>query len=165
MASFHRHGHPLPSLCDACRRALIAATTLYSGPFLHGFSLPGCGEFEEWMALRRENLDRQALQALRQLAACHEAANEIETALGYPRRWAELAPWQEAAHQRLMRLLALAGHRSEALTYADICLRMLREELGVEPRESTLWLVADIRSGTRPGAGTCAYHAPTRSWG
>ena len=63
------------------------------------------------------------------------------------RRWAELAPWQEAAHQRVMRLLALAGHRSEALAYYETCVRLLRDEIGVEPRPSTRSLVEDIRAG------------------
>ncbi|MCP4210007.1 MAG: AAA family ATPase [Halieaceae bacterium] len=147
LESCRQHSHDALSICDACRSTLTEGVALYNGPFLDGFSLPGCAEFEEWMALRREYLDRQAVEALRQLAACHEATNEIEAALATARRWAQLAPWQEAAHQRVMRLLALAGHRSEALAYGDMCLRMLGDEYGVEPRESTRWLVDDIRAG------------------
>ncbi len=147
LASCRHHNHSALSLCDTCRVALTEATSLYHGPFLDGFSMPDCLAFEEWMALRREHLGRQAVEALRQLTACHESAQELEAALATARRWAELAPWQEAAHQRVMRLLALAGRRSEALAYFDTCDRLLREELGVEPRESTRWLVEDIRAG------------------
>ncbi len=141
------HCRGAQTLCAACRAALTAAADLYGGPFLAGFSLPGCTAFEEWLALRREYLDRQAVEALRQLAACHESAGELEAAVAVARRWAELAPWQEAAHQRVMRLLALSGHRSEALAYYETCVRLLRDEIGVEPRPGTRSLVEDIRAG------------------
>jgi oligopeptide transport system substrate-binding protein len=142
-----RHCRDARVLCDACRAALIAAADLYRGPLLDGFSLPGCAAFEEWLSLRREHLSRQAVEALRQLAACHEAGGDLAAAAAAARRWAELAPWQEAAHQRVMRLLALAGRRNEALAYYETCCRLLRDEIGVEPRESTRALVADIRAG------------------
>lgn len=146
LASLH-HCHDARALCDACRSSLIAAADLYGGPFLDGFSLPGCAAFEEWLALRREHLGRHAVEALRQLAACHETGGDLKAALAAARRWAELAPWQEAAHQRVMRLLALAGHRSEALAYYETCCGLLRDEIGVEPRASTHDLVGDIRAG------------------
>ncbi|MCO6450200.1 MAG: AAA family ATPase [Caldilineales bacterium] len=147
LAAANQHKHKSLSHCKTCQSALAEATALYGGSFLEGFSLPVCAEYEEWMALQRERLQRDAVEALRHLVACHESAGEIETALAYARRWAALAPWQEAAHQRVMRLLALAGNRSEALAYFETCERMLRQELGVEPRDSTRWLVADIRAG------------------
>ena len=136
LASCHQHSHSALYFCDVCRSTLTEAASLYSGPFLDGFSLSGCNAFEEWMALRREYLGRQGVEALQQLVACNESINEIEAALEYARRWAELAPWQEAAHRRVMRLLALNGKQGEALAYYDTCCSLLREEIGVEPRES-----------------------------
>lgn len=94
------------------------------------------------------------------MAACHESAGNLEAAAAAARRWAELAPWQEAAHQRVMRLLAVAGHRSEALAYYETCTRLLRGQIGVEPRESTRALVADIRSGRIRGLETAAVLRP-----
>ena len=120
---------------------------LYSGPFLDGFSLPESSAFEEWLLLRREQMQRMAVEMAQQLTASHEASGEIKAALDYARRWAELAPWQETAHRRVMRLLALSGKQGEALAYYETCCRILREEIGVEPRESTRWLVEDIRAG------------------
>lgn len=146
LAAIH-HCRDARALCQACRASLIAAANLYRGPLLDGFSLAGCIAFDEWLALRREHLARQAIEALRQLASSHETNGDLKAAVAAARRWAQLAPWQEAAHQRVMRLLALAGHRSEALAYYDTCIRLLRDEIGVEPRASTQALVADIQAG------------------
>ena len=59
----------------------------------------------------------------------------------------ELAPWQEQAHQSLMRLLALNGQRGSALAQYEACRRALREELDVESGEETRRLYERIRDG------------------
>ncbi len=147
LAACRRHGHEALAACEVCRQTLTDAATLYRGSLLAGFSLTDSAAFEEWLALRRAQLEREAVETLRRLAGCGETQGRLEEALAAARRWAELAPWQEAAHQRVMRLLALTGHRSEALAYYETCSRLLRVEIGVEPRPGTRALAADIRAG------------------
>src|SRR5918997_3969703 len=66
---------------------LARAVALYRGEFCAGFGLPGCEAFEEWLLLRREQFQQQALAAGHALAEHHLAA----------RRWADAAAaaqWQ-----------------------------------------------------------------------
>jgi predicted ATPase/DNA-binding SARP family transcriptional activator len=124
---------------------LASAVQLCRGPFLDGFSLPGCPEFEEWALFEGERLQRLALRALDRLSTWYEACGELEPALQYTWREVELAPWQERAHQRLMRLLARTGQRGAAIAHYETCRRRLADELGVEPSAETVALYEQIR--------------------
>ncbi|RLC60629.1 MAG: hypothetical protein DRI80_10610 [Chloroflexota bacterium] len=129
--------------------SLQSAISLYRGPFLEGFSIGDSPAFEEWVLFERERLERQALDALHRLAAIHEQCGEYEQAQRYVRRQLELEPWQEEAHQQLMRLLALSGQRSAALAQYEVCRRLLAEGLGIEPARGTTALYEQIKAGSR----------------
>jgi DNA-binding SARP family transcriptional activator/predicted ATPase len=126
---------------------LEGAVALYRGPFLEGFSLRDSAAFDDWSLLVRERLLHQVLDALSHLAAYYEARGAYSRACEYARRQVDLEPWQEEAHQLLMRLLALSGRRGTALARYEICCRILREELGVEPASETTQLYERIRDG------------------
>ncbi|UCC63308.1 MAG: AAA family ATPase [Anaerolineae bacterium] len=128
--------------------ALEQAVALYRGSFLEGFSVSSAAPFEEWALLKGEQLGRQMLTALYRLAATFEQRGEYERAQPYAWRQVELEPWNEEAHQQLMRLLALRGQRSGALAQYETCRRLLAEELGVEPADETTALYESIRDGT-----------------
>jgi WD40 repeat protein/DNA-binding SARP family transcriptional activator len=127
---------------------LEQAVALYRGSFLEGFSIGDAAPFEEWALLKREQLSRQMLQTLDGLAAIHEQQGEYEQAQSYARRQVQLEPWNEEAHQQLMRVLALGGQRSAALAQYQTCSRLLADELGVEPARETVALFESIRDGT-----------------
>ena len=130
---------------------LLSAISLYRDSFLEGFSA-GSAAFEEWALLKREQLHRQMMTALRRLAAHYEQRGEYEQAQPYAQRQLELESWDEQAHRQLMRLLALSGRRSAALSQYETCRRLLAEELGVEPADETTALYEQIRDkglGTR----------------
>jgi len=132
---------------------LEQALDVYRGCFLEGFSLADSSAFEEWALVQREHLDRQVLEALRRLAAHHEAHGEYDQAVAAARRALALEPWDEEAHRLLMRALALGGQRSQALAQYETCRRLLRQELGVEPAQETVALAESIRQETlRPPA-------------
>jgi hypothetical protein len=137
-----------PGESEAALRQLHDAVALYRGGFLEGFSLKDSVAFDDWSLLTRERLQRQALVALRQLSAHYERRGEYETACEYAWRQVELEPWQEQAHQQLMRLLAWNGQRSAALAQYHSCRRLLSEELGVLPAPETTRLFEQIRDGT-----------------
>jgi DNA-binding SARP family transcriptional activator/predicted ATPase len=123
------------------------AVSLYGGDLLEGFSVKDSAAFEDWQLLKREQLQRQALAALGQLASHAARIGELGRACDYAHRRVDLEPWQEEAHQQLMRLLALAGRRSEALAQYEVCRRYLAGELGVEPAQQTTGLYQRIRDG------------------
>lgn len=126
---------------------LEEAITLYRGSFLEGFSLGDSAPFEEWTLYTREHLSRQMSSALHHLAATYEQRGEYEKAQSCARRQIKLEPWDETAHQQLMRALALDGQRSAALAQYEACCRLLASELGVEPAAATTTLYAQIRDG------------------
>ncbi len=127
---------------------LEQAMAWYRGSFLEGFSVGDAAPFEEWALLKKEQLSRQILETLHGLAAIHEEHGEYEQARPYARRQVELEPWNEEAHQQLMRVLALGGQRSAALAQYQSCSRLLADELGVEPARETVTLYESIRDGT-----------------
>lgn len=145
---------------------LQSAISLYRGAFLEGFSLHDSPEFDTWSSVVREELQRQALSALYQLAEEFERMGELETASKYARRQLELEPWLEEAHRQLMRLLALAEKRAAALAQYEICRRGLKEELGVEPSSDTTELYEQIRAGEfgKASAGAQEKRMPQESF-
>jgi DNA-binding SARP family transcriptional activator len=124
---------------------LEEAVALYGGSLLVGFSVKDSAAFEDWVLLTRERLQRQALAALHQLARTYAQRGEFARACDCARRQVDLEPWQEEAQQQLMRLLALAGRRSEALAQYEACRRRLAEGLGVEPARGITKLYEQIR--------------------
>jgi DNA-binding SARP family transcriptional activator len=128
-------------------RQLEEAVELYRGSFLEGFSIGDSPAFEEWALINRERLHRLVMEALHNLAGCHEELGEYERALQHAWRQVDLDPWREKAHRQLMRLLALSGQRGAALAQYETCRRLLSEELGVEPAEETTRLYEQIRDG------------------
>jgi DNA-binding SARP family transcriptional activator len=135
-------GHP------SAVEQLEQAVALYRGSFLEGFSVGDSPDFDEWALFARERLARQMSSALHRLAATYEQGGEYEKAQSFAWRHVELEPWDEAAHQQLMRTLALSGQRSAALAQYETCRRLLAEELRVEPAQETTSLYEQIRDGT-----------------
>jgi predicted ATPase/DNA-binding SARP family transcriptional activator len=156
LAACAAHSHPeLPALvsqaqvasCPPCIERLEEAAGLYRGEFLQGLFLADGELFEEWALFKREQLHRQALDALHTLTTHYEEKGAYDRAQGYAARHLALEPWHEGAHRQLMRVLALGGDRSAALAQYETCWRVLADELGVEPTEETVALYEQIRAG------------------
>ena len=110
----------------AAKSALTSALAHYDGPLL-----PACSD--AWIEQRREQLHRQALQALDLLARLHEERRELREAIGAAERMVALDPLEERSSLRLMRLLALEGDRAGALRVYEALARALRQELDAPP--------------------------------
>jgi len=143
---------------------LEEAVALYRGDFLAGFFVRDNPQFEDWVVLLRERLHWQALKALGALAAYHEGRGAYAEAIACARRQVALEPWQEGAHRRWMRALALSGHRAMALVQYATCCQVLADELGVEPEPATTALYEQIREGKlvapRPALARVAAQEP-----
>ena len=99
----------------------------------------------------RERLRELALDALAKLLAYQRSAGLAEPALQTALRLIALDPLQEAVHRTLMRLYAQLGRRGGALRQYQLCVGVLRRELGVEPEADTRTVYQEIlrhRAGT-----------------
>jgi predicted ATPase/DNA-binding SARP family transcriptional activator/regulation of enolase protein 1 (concanavalin A-like superfamily) len=126
---------------------LEMAIDLYAGPFMEGFAVGNSATYEDWVSLTRERLQRRVLAAFQRLVEHLEGQSEYRRACEVAWRWVELAPWQERAHQALMRALALNGERASALAQYEACTCALKEELDVTPSDETKALYERIRDG------------------
>ncbi|MDQ5851245.1 MAG: AAA family ATPase [Chloroflexota bacterium] len=145
LAACETHPHRRAITCASCAERRARAAALYRGDFLAQFFLRDSRAFEEWASLKRERLRQQALEALGYLSAYYVQRRAYQEARRYAWQWLELDPWDEAAHQHLMRALWLSGQRSAALAHYERCCRTLRQELGVEPAPETTTLYEQIR--------------------
>ncbi|MCE7986490.1 MAG: NACHT domain-containing protein [Caldilinea sp. CFX5] len=147
LADYRSHAHTQLAECPACLARLQQAVDLYQGDFLAGFTLADTDGFEEWRRITQEHLHLQMLDALAQLAEAAESAGDDEGALQHARRQLALEPWLEAAHRRIMRILAQRGQTAAAIAQYNRCRQVLAEEMGVEPEAETVALVEQIQRG------------------
>src|SRR5690606_21376247 len=86
--------------------SLLDAIRLYEGPFLQGFSLPSCPEFDEWQELTRSEIERTIWRAARTLMESAEKSCAWDILEEVTARALLADPYDEAVHRR--RLIALA---------------------------------------------------------
>src|SRR5580692_8267397 len=127
--------------------SLERAVQLYRDDFLSGFVLRGCPDFEEWQALVSEGLRQALARGLQRLVAACIAEGGLERATGHARRWLQLDPLHEPAHQAIIRLHGWAGQRSAAMRQYRSLVRVLDRDLAVRPLPETTRLYDDVRSG------------------
>ncbi len=131
-------------------KALEEAILLYRGDFLEGFSIPDSILFEEWALITREAFRDQAIRALHKLAEYYQQKEAYEPALQFAKRQIELDPYQEAAHQQVIWVLANSGQRNEALRHYEEYRQLLVTDLGVEPLEQTQGMYEKLVKGVIP---------------
>ncbi len=127
--------------------SLERAVQLYRDDFLAGFTLRGCPDFEEWQASVSEELRQALARGLQRLVAACMADGSLEHATGHARRWLQLDPLHEPAHQAIIRLHGWAGQRSAAMRQYRSLVRVLDRELAVRPLPETTRLYDDVRAG------------------
>ena len=140
------HDHADAMLCDECRMRLEAAIQLYRGDFLAGFGLKDSENFDDWQFFQTETLRQSLANALEAITRCYIETGDYRDAGTYARKWLSLDPMNEAAHRCLMRIGAWTGNRGAAVRQYRDCVRILDEELGVEPYESTRALFETINN-------------------
>jgi DNA-binding SARP family transcriptional activator/tetratricopeptide (TPR) repeat protein len=127
--------------------SLERAAALYRDDFLAGFTLRGCADFEEWQASVSEELRQALARGLQRLVAACIAEGSLERAAGHARRWLQLDPLHEPAHQAIIRLHGWAGQRSAAMRQYRSLVRVLDRDLAVRPLPETTRLYDDVRAG------------------
>lgn len=126
---------------------LHSLVSLYRGPFLDGFDLPGCPEFENWCLSERSDLEHRYLRALEHLVERCASAGEISQAIRYARQYLETDSLAEAIHRQLIQLYAAAGDRHLALQQYEYCASILESELGVSPLPETRAIFQAVLNG------------------
>jgi len=127
--------------------SLERAVQLYRDDFLTGFTLRGCPDFEEWQASVSEELRQSLARGLQRLVAACIADGELDRAAGHARRWLQLDPLHEPAHQVIIKLHGWAGQRSAAMRQYRTLVRVLDRDLAVRPLPETTQLYDDVRAG------------------
>jgi DNA-binding SARP family transcriptional activator/NTP pyrophosphatase (non-canonical NTP hydrolase) len=127
--------------------SLEQAVQLYRDDFLSGFVLRGCPDFEEWQASVSEGLRQALARGLQRLVAACIDQGDLERATVHARRWLQLDPLHEPAHQAIIRLHGWAGQRSAAMRQYRSLVRVLDRDLAVRPLPETTRLYDDVRAG------------------
>lgn len=123
---------------------LEIAVGLYRGDLLEGF-------YDDWALPDRERLRRGSLRATARLSDIMMSRGDYEAAILHALRLSQLDPFQEEAHQRVMRLAVLLGRHNDAIRQYRLCRRILSNELGTQPSRATRELLeATLREREHP---------------
>jgi WD40 repeat protein/DNA-binding SARP family transcriptional activator len=141
------HEHVALASCPACLAHMSEAVALYRGDFLQDLYMEHSQPFEEWMVLKREQLQRQALDMLHGLTVHAGEVADYPQMAYFANRQLAFEPWREEAHQQLMWALAMNNQRDAALAQYATCCRILVEELDAKPAAETTTLYERIRAG------------------
>ncbi len=136
------------------------AMALYKGDFLAGFFLRESYTFEEWAAIKREQLRLTAVTALETLVTHHLHHRQYARGIQYANHLLAMDPLHEASHRLLMRLLARSGQRSAALAHYTRCEQILAAELAVQPQPETTAVYQRIRHAPTAPTHLPAYFTP-----
>jgi DNA-binding SARP family transcriptional activator len=123
---------------------------LVRGELLEGIE-PGAGaDFEAWLRVERRRFAGVCEAVLRDAALVRLAAGAPLEAAGLASRALELNPFEDGAHELLVRCLARAGEVAAARDHADACEALFRRELGRAPDAGVR------RAAEEHGAGSAA---------
>ena len=131
-----------PELDVDLRRATALAQRLLDGAAsddeldsadgaLRGELLPDW--YDDWLLFERERFRQLSLHALEALAEQLAADGRPGRALAAALSAVRSEPLRESAHRALIRVHLAEGNRGEALRQYELCRRLLRDRLGVDP--------------------------------
>lgn len=129
---------------------LPRAAELYGGPFLEGFHLTGCPEFERWIEDQRQRLAVQCLDVLESLAGRAEREGAAADAVAWWQCAAQHDPFNSRVALACARALAAAGDRGNGVQFLREHAKRLREELEIEPDPTILDAIRTGDFGVAP---------------
>jgi DNA-binding SARP family transcriptional activator len=141
------------------RRSFDEAASVYGGPFLDGFQIPGSVELSQWAENERDFLERQYLEAMDALATSAIEENRYDDVVAWRRRQAAVDPFSSRVALALLRALVAAGDRPGALEYAAVYENIVRTHLEIDPDPSVTAFVDELRS---PSAAIVPMPKPLR---
>jgi TolB-like protein len=108
--------------------------------------------YDAWLLLARGRVKKLACEAVDERVRRLSADDRNDEAIEALERRLAMDPCCEAAHRRMMELLAGAGRRSDALRQYQVCVETLERELGAGPAAATRDLHARLRGSEGPAA-------------
>ncbi len=123
---------------DDAARLFRAGTALYRADLLTDLDA-------EWVAERREDLVRQYVSALRQLAELELERDEAPAATAACRTFLEREPYDEHVHRLLLRAYRATGDTALVERHYRSLVHLLRSELGTQPARETTELYEKLR--------------------
>jgi DNA-binding SARP family transcriptional activator len=123
--------------------ALASAIDLYRGDFLDGFHINE-ERFDQFVVGERDRLHRLAVRAHSQLVELQSRRGALDEAIATAQRSLRLDILQEPMHRTLMRLYLQSGDVVEALQQYEVCAKVLKRELRIEPDAETKALHREI---------------------
>lgn len=147
----------------APRIELDAAVDIWRGPFLEGFDLRDCPQWEDWLEVERAAWQQRILTVLERASEAHMAEADWSGALDHTRRALTIDPLQEHFHRLVMRIYERAGDRAAALSHYRLTADMLRSELDVDPDPATQRLYREILAQASSQTGGAVTKSPTFS--
>src|SRR5262245_14939572 len=143
---------------DVDLRDVDAAST--AGELLTGLDYGDFPQFDAWMTDQRARLRRAQCDGLASSSSQLEGEGKLAEAIALAEQLVALAPLEEHAHQRLMRLHYLRGDRSAAIAAFERCERLLKDELGARPGSETLALLKVVESATSASVSAAVKPTP-----
>jgi TolB-like protein/DNA-binding SARP family transcriptional activator/cytochrome c-type biogenesis protein CcmH/NrfG len=151
-------------VCDAARfealvrdgghDALAEAIQLYKGPLLADTVIAE-EAWVDWLTAQRQRLEGLAVDAMVRRGEQELQRGNSESALDAANRALAINDLREDAHRLVLRALAAAGRRSDALRHYEHVTALFKRELNVEPDASTKTLAAELRR-SEPAAASPA---------
>ncbi len=103
--------------------------------------------YEDWVAVRREQLRMTYQELLRKSAQLYKERREHQLAIERLKELLVCDPTHEDVHRNLMELYVLTGNKHQALRQYELCREALRKGLEAEPEPATRELRQQIVSG------------------
>jgi DNA-binding SARP family transcriptional activator len=128
------------------------AASVYAGPFLDGFHVPGAAELTRWIDDERQGLAHEYRRVLESLARAATTAGDIDGAVAWWRKLAAAEPLNARFAIALMESFAAAGDRAGALNHARIYEALLDQELDLPPDREVVQLAKRLRESAAPVA-------------
>ncbi len=116
--------------------ALSKAAELYRGDFLDGFTINE-ERFDQWVLGERDRLHRMALRGHMALLEMQSRRGGIDDAIATGQHSLRIDVLQEPVHRALMRLYVQSGDLVNALQQYELCAKVLKRELRVDPDAET----------------------------
>lgn len=128
------------------------AVARYGGALLDGLHIPGASEFSRWLDAERDQLSATYATALAAAAQARRRQGDRAGAADLWRRLGAHAPHDDAVALRVMRGLAMAGARAEAIAFATRHADALRADLDAEPSAEVVAFAERLRMPVRRDA-------------
>jgi DNA-binding SARP family transcriptional activator len=142
----------LEEICSNTVANLEKAVNLYGGLFLSPVRIYDSELFDSWLRLKRQQLHQQAVDACTLLLTHYEKHCSFPNVYRCAQKLIELEPWNEIAHESLMKMFAANRKRSAALLQYQRYQQTLDRELGIKPERQMVKLYEQILQGTFPAS-------------